>query len=373
MTGYNLPYDECAGDGLRTVLEKLFETGAVSAAIVPLESRGKTRLDLCLVGARGALEKARPIAPFFFGNRALGVSRLTRLGELPERAIAILRPCEARSLVELRKLKQAASDNLIILCVDCAGTVSAADYREKMASGSGFHQQLAHAFRQGQDLEGAREACSICRYPALDNEIDIHAGLFGQEGCVLLLPVSEKGAGLLGGLGMQEAGQPELDARKEALKKIREHRKARQGEWLAALPFASGGAKALAAHFDSCEQCRACSETCPVCYCKQCYFKMASMETEPANVFLKAAHLEKVPLPSSPLFFHLGRMTHMAHSCTGCGACTEACPSGIDVAKAFIAAAGEVQKTFDYEPGRSTDDKLPVTIFKEDELEDEVR
>ena len=373
MTGYKIEYNECPGEGLRTLLEKLFETKAVSAAIVPLESRGKTRIELCLVGLKDALEKARPIAPFFFGNRALGVSRLTRLGELPERAIAILRPCEVRSLVELKKLKQAGTDNLIILCVDCVGTVSAADFREKTAGGSGFHTQLAHAYSRGQDLEGAREACTICQYPALDNEIDIHAGLFGQEGRVLLLPVSEKGAGLLEGLDIEEAGQSELEARKEALEKIKEQRKASRTQWLGALPFASGGAEALAAHFDSCEQCRACSEICPVCYCKQCYFKLASMEAEPANVLLKAAHLEKVPLPASPLFFHLGRMTHMAHSCTGCGACTEACPSGIDVAKAFIAAAGEVQKTFDYEPGRSSDEKLPVTIFKEDELEDEVR
>ncbi len=373
MTGYQIEYDECPGDGLRVLLEKLFETKAVSAAIVPIESRGKTRIEPCLVGSQTALEKARPIAPFFFGNRALAVSRLTRLGELPERAIAILRPCEVRSLVELKKLKQVGLDNLVILCVDCAGTVSAADFREKVASESGFHPQLARAYGQGQDLEGAREACSICQYPTLDSEIDIHAGLFGQEGRVLMLPMSEKGARLLECLDMEEAGQPQLDARTKALEKIREHRNKRRTQWLASLPFAAGGAEALAAHFDSCEQCRACSETCPVCYCKQCYFKLASMEAEPANVLLKAAHLGKVPLPASPLFFHLGRMTHMAHSCTGCGACTEACPSGIDVAKAFIAAAGKVQKTFDYEPGRSSEDKLPVTIFKEDELEDELR
>jgi formate dehydrogenase subunit beta len=373
VNSYKIKTGTCPGDGVKVLLEKMLDAGAIRAALVPLESTGKSKIEFSFLGSKESLERAKPLAPYFFGNRALLVSRLTRLGDLPEMSAAVLRPCEVRSLVELKKLKQVHDGNLMIICADCAGTVSAGVYREKIAGGFDFHPLIREAYSKGGEIEGERAPCSICLHPAQEACVDIRIGIFGQERAVLVIPVSERGMQLIERLELDRAEQEDLDANSAALEKLRRKRKKTREDWLEQLNFKKGGIKELAEHFDACEQCRACSEICPVCYCKQCYFKLVSMETEPENSFLKVLDLERMPLPGSPIFFHLGRMTHMVHSCTGCGACSEACPSSIDVAKVFIAVGSEVQKTLDYEPGRNPEENLPLTVFKEDELEENIR
>jgi formate dehydrogenase subunit beta len=48
--------------------------------------------------------------------------------------------------------------------------------------------------------------------------------------------------------------------------------------------------------------------------------------------------------------------------------CESACPSDIPLTTIFRAVGQEVQATFDYLPGRSLEDELPLATFKEDEL-----
>jgi formate dehydrogenase (coenzyme F420) beta subunit len=54
-------------------------------------------------------------------------------------------------------------------------------------------------------------------------------------------------------------------------------------------------------------------------------------------------------------------------SCVGCGMCTEACPSELPVGTVFRAIGQRVQGTFDYLPGRSLEEQLPLITFKADE------
>jgi len=75
-------------------------------------------------------------------------------------------------------------------------------------------------------------------------------------------------------------------------------------------------------------------------------------------------------LPSDTLLFHITRLNHMSTSCVGCGMCTEACPSEISVGRVFRAVGEKTQAIFEYQPGRSVEDPLPVTTFREDELAD---
>ena len=75
-------------------------------------------------------------------------------------------------------------------------------------------------------------------------------------------------------------------------------------------------------------------------------------------------------MPNDTLLFHLTRLNHMVVACVGCGLCTEACPNNIPVADIFRLVGAQVQKLFDYVPGRSLDEELPLTTFKEEELPD---
>ena len=75
-------------------------------------------------------------------------------------------------------------------------------------------------------------------------------------------------------------------------------------------------------------------------------------------------------MPSDTLLFHLTRLNHMSTSCVGCGMCTSACPADIPVGRVFRAVGEKTQAIFDYVPGRSVEDPLPVITFREDELAD---
>ena len=67
------------------------------------------------------------------------------------------------------------------------------------------------------------------------------------------------------------------------------------------------------------------------------------------------------------MLFQLTRLNHMVLSCIGCGLCSDACPADLPVARVFRAIGHETQAVFEYEPGRSVEEPLPLITFKEDE------
>jgi formate dehydrogenase subunit beta len=67
------------------------------------------------------------------------------------------------------------------------------------------------------------------------------------------------------------------------------------------------------------------------------------------------------------MLFHLTRLNHMGLSCIGCGMCTSCCPAELPVGLVFRAIGQQVQSVFDYEPGRSVEEPLPLVTFREDE------
>ena len=61
-----------------------------------------------------------------------------------------------------------------------------------------------------------------------------------------------------------------------------------------------------------------------------------------------------------------------ATACIGCGQCSNACPNDIPVMELFRTVASGTQTAFEYEAGRSLDEKPPLTEFREDEFSDVV-
>ena len=62
----------------------------------------------------------------------------------------------------------------------------------------------------------------------------------------------------------------------------------------------------------------------------------------------------------------------MSTSCVGCGQCSNACPNDIPVMELFRTVSYHTQKAFEYEAGRNIEDDLPLSVFREDELEEVV-
>ncbi|MFQ6001209.1 MAG: 4Fe-4S dicluster domain-containing protein, partial [Anaerolineae bacterium] len=124
----------------------------------------------------------------------------------------------------------------------------------------------------------------------------------------------------------------------------------------------------LLAQFSTCIRCHNCTVACPICYCKECLFRTSTFEHESDRYLRWAQRKGAIQMPTDTLLFQLTRLNHMVTSCVGCGMCESACPSDIPLTTIFRAVGQEVQAMFDYLPGRSLEDELPLATFKEDEL-----
>lgn len=343
-------------------LRRLLEEEIVEALLLPLRTpHGHVRPGLVADPAR--MDVAAPLAPVMAVNSAPLAGHLSRRQPRP-RLGAVLRPCEARALVELVKLQQASLDDLLLISVDCAGTYPLGDEGEANGDSAAV-VEFFHSLHEG--TEGERErpyraACRICTEPTYDRA-DIVVELFGSSrstGLSLSLP-----EGIAGRLGMAAAaGNGEREA---TVNKLMEARTAVRDETLRAMAARLEGEEGLTGVLDACIRCHNCMTACPICYCQTCVFKSELFAHQPQQYMGWARQKGALRLPADTTLFHVTRLNHMALSCVGCGMCTEACPVSLPVGEVFQAIGRQVQNLFDYVPGRTVDETLPLLTFSENE------
>ena len=122
--------------------------------------------------------------------------------------------------------------------------------------------------------------------------------------------------------------------------------------------------------FSKCINCHNCMRVCPICYCQQCFFDSNDMKFAFDDYLERAKVTGGLRLPPETLLFHIGRMLHMSLSCVSCGACEDACPTAIPVAQIFSLIGNKNHEEFDYVPGRSLDESLPLRKYEEEEFEE---
>lgn len=353
---------------INTFLQELLRQKIVEALLVPLELPVGNVVAQSLVTKPGYLEKADVLAPVFPVNSARLVSAITRLTPVSKKTAVVLKSCELRALIELVKLKQASLENLVLIGVDCYGTYSVKDYAQ-FASESTSDDFIKTAVK-GEENPKLRTACQICAYPApLTSDITI--GLFGlePEKGILLQANTEQGEEILEKLGLSNETADEMaKKRDEAVSQSLSERETKRQGFFEQTREEAGGFDKLAAIFAPCINCHNCMTVCPVCYCLECFFDSPTFDLEADRYLGMAEKKGALKMPTDILLFHLTRMSHMAASCIGCGACEEACPNDIPLLKLFQLTGDSVQKLFEYTPGRSLEDELPMSTFREDEL-----
>ncbi|MFQ6057523.1 MAG: 4Fe-4S dicluster domain-containing protein [Anaerolineae bacterium] len=350
---------------LRRFLADLLVQGVVNALLVPLEEPWGEGIAPALVRDPAWLERANPIAPVMPVNAARLVSALTK-GELRARVGAVLRSCEIRALIELVKLKQARLEPLTIIGVDCLGTYEVTDYMRLIQTGVHPTAELLTQAPEAAPapLDGAsfRAACQMCEYP-LPLHADIALGLLGVEvGQGVLVELSEDVAESLG-LAAREA-----ERRQEAVDELVAARIKKRDEVFAQVRERIPDLPSLLAQFATCIRCHNCTVACPLCYCKECLFRTPTFDHESDQYLRWAQRKGAIRMPTDTLLFQLTRMNHMAVACVGCGLCESACPSDLPLTAIFRTVGSQVQALFDYLPGRSLEEELPLVTFKEEEL-----
>jgi formate dehydrogenase subunit beta len=359
-------------ESVRGFLKLLLETGVVSAVLVPERLTAKNSLMPALVVSPDKLDAADPLAPAFPLNGARVLSRLSRK---PSGAMmaAVLRPCEIRAFIELVKLKQGSTEEVLLIGMDCLGAFGNTDYGKFAEAAAGdastllFYEKAFETAAQVSTGPGICPACKSCEYPVPDGA-DLTIGLLGQDiwESISLISNTEKGEKAVRKLQMPESSVPEN--RNEAIARLVKERTAHRDRMFESTRAAVSDIEKLMDYLGNCVNCYNCRVACPVCYCRECVFTTDVFDYEPAQYLRWAKRKGLIKIPADTVFYHLTRMAHMSTACIGCGQCSNACPNGVPVMELFRTVAHLTQKAFGYTAGSSPDEDPPLSVFREREF-----
>jgi formate dehydrogenase subunit beta len=339
--------------------------GAFDAVLIPCRVPAGDSFAYHLVGNEAALEGASPLPPIMPVQGARVISSITRRGKGRRKIAAIVRPCEARAAIELAKLGQVNLENITIITMDCPGVMPLSDYFEDAGKGDKVFDDAARKW----NTEPMRPVCKICDNLSSTGGEDLHIAKMGtKSGNILLIPRSTKGEDALSKTGLSiEEDVTDWEA---SVNKLTEQRKQKRGQSNDALRSDIEGIERLTQAFSACINCHNCMRVCPICYCRQCHFDSDKMKFSFEDYLARAEARGGLKIPTDTLLFHIGRMLHMSLSCVSCGMCEDACPTAIPVAQIFTLVGDRNREAFDYMPGRSVDEPLPLTTFEREEFEE---
>ena len=353
----------------------LLEKGDINGILVPQRLPMKSTVMPTLITDPEKINGADPVAPVFPMNAAKVVSKLTRKS-INGRVAVVLRPCEIRAFVELVKLKQARTEEVVLVGLDCLGAYSNVDYLHFAGEdGNGSTQKFVQNVLSGKTAAGGdvdiSPACKACDHPIPENA-DLLIGLLGVDtnDHLLLKANTANGETVLDQLKLPAAKEGE--GRKKAVDALVAQRAAYRDKVFEETSEATADIEKLTSYLSECINCYNCRVACPVCYCKECVFVTDVFDHEPSQYLQWANRKGAVKMPTDTVFYHITRLAHMSTACIGCGQCSNACPNNIPVMEIFRTISSYTQKAFDYEAGLSLDDEPPLSVFREDEFQEVV-
>jgi formate dehydrogenase subunit beta len=295
-----------------------------------------------------------------------------------------IKGCDMMGLYELAKRKQVNLDNIIMIGVNCGGSVSSITARKMIKEKFGIDPDTVHKeeIDKGQfiieyegghkgismdELEeqgyGRRTNCRRCKLK-ITRQADLACGNWGVIGdkagkATFVEVCSDKGTSLLesaiaaGVIKVEPAPEKGIEIRKKT-----ENAMLKLGDKWRKKDFGKLGEgkqrlENIVNDTSRCIRCYQCIEQCPICYCVECSTKKPYLV--PPGV-----------IPPS-FMFHLIRLTHVSDSCVNCGQCEELCPMEIPNSLHMHSLQVELQQMFGYVPG--VDMTLPVLALVEEPTE----
>jgi formate dehydrogenase subunit beta len=361
--GALLPAKGGAQKGIIDFTKQALKLGVFDTVLIPSRVPAGDSFAYFLIRNEAILERASPLSPIMPVQGARVISSITRRGKGKNKIAAIIRPCEARATIELAKLGQVDLENITVITMDCPGVMPLSDYFEDEGKGDKVFEDAS----QNWNSEPMRPVCRICdKFSSAGGE-DLHIGIMGvKSGSVLLIPNSPKGEDALNRIGLSL--EEDVNDWEASVNKLTEDRKQQRNQSNEGLRSDIEGIDRLVETFSACINCHNCMRVCPICYCRQCHFDSDKMKFSFDDYLSRAEARGGLTVPTDTLLFHIGRMLHMSLSCVSCGMCEDACPMAIPVAQVFTLVGDRNQEEFDYVPGRSVDEPLPLTTFEEEEF-----
>jgi formate dehydrogenase subunit beta len=304
----------------------------------------------------GTLNTAKLVAKYLNGAKGMKIGMTVK-------------GCDLMALQELAKRKQVNLDQLLLIGVNCGGTVSPVMARKMIVEKYGVDPDTVHKeeIDKGQfiieyegghkgisidELEeegfGRRTNCRRCLYK-VPRQADLACGNWGVIGekagkATFVEVCSDKGADLLSravkaGALKTEAPNPkglEIRGKVEgAMLKLGEKWRKKDFAALSKDPWGI-----IQKETSRCIKCYSCIENCPVCFPVAEDLKSKQYMVKPGEV------------PPNPMF-HLRRFAHISDSCVNCGQCEELCAMDIPLARFSHAIRAEGDAAFEPKLGKS--------------------
>lgn len=112
------------------------------------------------------------------------------------------------------------------------------------------------------------------------------------------------------------------------------------------------------AEMEKCILCFSCRQACYGCYCQTCFMDRGVPDWQPAE-----------PDMGAKMVYHLGRAMHLAGRCVECGACENACASGVDVRYLIREVTNFVDELYGYEAGLDLEAQPAMLTYSADDRE----
>ena len=304
----------------------------------------------------GTLNTAKMVAKYLDGAKGMKIGMTVK-------------GCDLMAMQELAKRKKIDMDRLLLIGVNCGGTVAPVMARKMITEKYGvdpdkvtkeeidkgqfiIEYEGGHKGISIDELEeegfGRRSNCRRCLYK-VPRQADLACGNWGVIGdkagkATFVEVCSDKGADLLSkavkaGALKTEAPVPkgiEIRGKVEgAMLKLGEKWRKKDFDALGKDLWGS-----IQKETSRCIKCYSCIENCPVCF--------------PAEGTLKAKQYMVKPgeVPPNPMF-HMRRFAHISDSCVNCGQCEELCAMDIPLAKFSHAIRAEADAVYEPKLGKS--------------------
>ena len=304
-----------------------------------------------------AIDPFYPIMPLQAGQVLSGFTPM-------EKPVAVvIRPCEFRAFIEMAKRAQGSMRNFLFITHTCGGVIPLKDHAHGKVAGQ--LEDYWKTVEKGEINDSVRANCKACEHFAPMNA-DILISVINEDPKNTKLYLNTDKAvklteGFEGNLSDDKFDTSILDTLLEKRLKEKE-------ALFASIDITDKGLDGMVEVFGKCIGCHGCNSVCPICYCTQCDFTSSNFDYNTSILEKELEQKGALRLPPDTIFFQLGRMSHMAYSCVGCGQCTDVCPASIPVGPMFNKSGEQVAKVFDFVPGRDVDEQIPVMIFKEQEF-----